>query len=136
MLLRNVERVIVMNIKQFCEEFYPIKEKVRQIVQDPYLLVKECDSLPYDAIQVVDGKLQKVVFLDDSQDNVVPVYDLLSYSKEDMEKESDSPFKDMYNIYMSQIDMKSISIQEIMSAVKDYEQHKADIQRKAEMCTN
>lgn len=76
------------------------------------------------------------MFLDDSQDNVVPVYDLLSYSKEDMEKEPDSPFKDMYNIYMSQIDMKSISIQEIMSAVKDYEQHKADIQRKVEMCTN
>ena len=125
-----------MNIKQFCEEYYPVKEKIRQIIQDPYLLVKECDSLPYDAIQVVDGKLQKVVYLDDSQESVIPVYDLLAYSKEDMDKEPDSPFKDMYNIYMSQIDLKSISIQEIMSAVSDYEQHKKELQRKVEMCTN
>lgn len=125
-----------MDIRQFCEEYYPVKERIRQVVQDPYLLVKECDDLPYDDIQFIDGRLQKVVYLDDSRDSVVPVYDILLYSKEDMEKEPDSPFKDMYNAYMDQIDIKSMSIQEIMSAVRDYEQHKADIQRKVEMCTN
>lgn len=117
-----------MNILEYIEEFYPIRDRVERLIKDPYTLVKESDDLPFDEIKYIDGKIQKVVECADGE--YIPVFDLLLYDKEDVLKMQDSAFKEMYLAYIDQIDIKSVSIQEIMSAVREYEKHKADLKEK------
>lgn len=122
-----------MTILEYIEEYYPIQERVDRLMRDPFTLVKESDDLPYDEIMFYDGKVQKVVLYDDE---IIPVYDLLLYDPSDVDAMPDGAFKEMYKIYMEQVDIKTLSIQEIMSAVRDYEQHKAELKEKVSGCSN
>lgn len=117
-----------MTFEDYIEEMYPIKSKVEAIRKDPIREVLENDFLPYDDICVFEGELQKVV--ETSKGDIIPVLDLLSYSKEDVEKMNDPAFKEVWEGYMDCVNVEDFNIQNILNIASTYRQNK---QKKAEM---
>lgn len=112
-----------MRIRQFIDKYYPMKEKLEQMRGDPILAVNEKDDLPYDAIMVVEGTLQKVVEV--SEDTYVPVTELLSFNRDDVEKLASKEYLETWDAYMDQIDMSDMSIKQIIDAATVYRKERA-----------
>lgn len=108
-----------MNILEFIETQYPIKDKVREKLEDPYKRIAEMDELPYDSIGPDEtGRITKLVEIDDTRS--VPVLELISYTEDDVKKMEDSAYYDAWKAYMSNIDINDINIVDIMSCVQRY----------------
>ena len=121
-----------MNLVEFIDEYYPIDEKIKQYEADPFKRIMDNDDLPYDDIRMYEGKLQKVVYLSD--DEVIPVFELLSYTAEDIKKLNNAELSSVYNAYMDNIDVTDMTIEEIMSAVQDYSRAKENKERLLNAC--
>lgn len=119
-----------MTLKEYIRDYHPIKEQVQRKLKSPITLILEQDSLPCDGVKPVDGTLQKIVYISD--DEYVPVLDLLSYTKEDIEKLGDEDFKSTWFAYMENVDSDDVDINSIMMASKEYQAAK---KRKKELIT-
>lgn len=108
-----------MTFKEYIKEYHPIKEQVYRKLKDPVSLILERDDLPCDEVRAVDGVLQKVVYISDEE--FVPVFDLLSYTKEDVEKLKDADFKKVWLAYMENVDVQDLDIDSIITASKEYQ---------------
>lgn len=111
-----------MTFRDFISSRYNVTDRIRARVVNPIEAVKEADFLPYDDIIVYDGVLQKIVYLD--KDTPFPVTELLSYTRADVDKMDDCPLKDVYNIYMENIDETDMDIQSIMQAARIFMKNK------------
>lgn len=108
-----------MNIVGFIEEYYPIRDRVRAKLEDPYTRVATMDDLPYDVIGPDEsGHITKLVEIDD--DRSISVVDLISMTKEDVENEKDPALMNVWENYMSQIDLQDLNVIDIMEAVKQH----------------
>lgn len=117
-----------MNILQFIETQYPIKDKVAAKLVDPYDRVANNDDLPYDVIGPDEsGHFTKLVEVDDSR--FVSVVDLISYSREDVVAMNDPAMLVVWENYMSQIDLKDLNITDILDCVKA---HRDVVERRRE----
>lgn len=69
-----------MTIRDYIKDIYrATPDNLMDIYfQDPLKIIAERDDIPYDAIESVDGILQKVIYLSD--DTPEPVIDMLSYT--------------------------------------------------------
>ena len=114
---------MTMNILEFIEQQYPIQDKIDAMNGDYAKRIMEADGLPCDCVMVIDGRLQKAVEI--SADVFVSVEELLSYTPEDVEKLADEDFKKVYKAYMSQVDVADITLESIMSAVRDVRANQA-----------
>lgn len=122
-----------MTLYEYCTEYRPIHEKIALIKSDPIKRVLEMDSLPCDGVKMIDGQLQKVVEI--TSDSYISVIDLLSYSKEDVDKMTDVDFKSVYYAYMDNIDLTDISVESLMTAVRDYSANKDKKRELLNKCT-
>lgn len=107
-----------MTLKEYIKEYYPIKEKLQIIKSDPIKMIMEQDDLPYDSIVSVDGKLQKVVYI--SEEDFIPVLEILSYSKEEVEKSKDIEFKEVWKTYMDNVEITDLNLENLMTISKEY----------------
>lgn len=108
-----------MNILEFIETQYPIRDKVAAKLVDPYDRVANNDDLPYDVIGPDEsGHFTKLIEVDDNR--MVSVVDLISYSREDVLAMNDPAMLVVWDNYMSQIDLKDINITDILDCVKTH----------------
>lgn len=111
-----------MTIVEFIDDYYPIDDLIKEVKCDPIQRVLNNDDLPCDDVRFIDGELQKVVEI--SADVYVPVVEILSYCKEDVDAMTDTDFKNTYYTYMTLIDVEDVTIENIMSASRDYRKNK------------
>jgi len=126
---------ISMKMREYIDRFYPIREKVEQKIKDPVQRVLEEDDLPCDEVLPVNGALQKVVYINTSE--YVPVIELLSYSKQDIEKlPVGDDFRSTWEVYMENVDVQIVTIQELISASQDYMQLQKRRKEMVDRCTS
>ena len=106
-----------MTLREFVKDVYHIENRLRLMKLDPVKQVMERDDLPYDEIKMVDGVLQKVIMLDDTE--FIPILDLLTLTKEDVESIKDEEFKAAYNGFMDNVDVTVIDVQNIINSINE-----------------
>lgn len=117
-----------MNIIQFIETQYPIKDIVKDKLADPYKRVAEMDSLPYDVIGPDEcGHITKLVEVDDM--TYIPVIDLISYTREDLVRLGDENLLSVWEAYMDEIDIEDINIIDVMNCIKQWKRSLQEKQR-------
>lgn len=108
-----------MNILEFIEEQYPIADRVRVKLEDPYRRIEEEDNLPYDIIGPDEtGTLTKLVEVE--QNRYISVMDLISMSLDEVKHTQDEALILCYEAYMSQVDITDLNISDLMECVKTY----------------
>ena len=109
-----------MNILEFIETQYPIKDKVKVRLENPYQRIANSDDLPYDKIGPDEfGNVTKLVEVEDNR--FISVMDLISMSADEVAAQKDIALQVVWDAYMSQIDLQDINIIDIMESVKHYQ---------------
>lgn len=109
-----------MNIIQFIQEQYPIRDRVQAKLEDPYTRIANMDDLPYDLIGPDEvGHITKLVEVDDSR--YISVVELIGMTREDIIAANDSALELVWENYMSQIDLHDLNIVDIMECVKQHQ---------------
>lgn len=108
-----------MNILEYIETQYPIREKVRLRLEDPYKRIEAMDDLPFDKIGPDEfGNVTKLVEVDENR--YISVMELISMTKEEVMATGDLPLQTVYDVYMSQIDLQDFNIIDTMECVRQY----------------
>lgn len=119
-----------MFITKFIDEYYPIQDRIQALNNDPYKMIANEDDLPFDYIGMDDyGVLTKLVRIDDSRR--ISVADILSMTRE--ECFGDPQLLDVYDIYMSQIDVEAVNITDIMESARKYKSSREKGERMADV---
>lgn len=109
-----------MNILEFIETQYPIKERVLAKLENPYKRIEEMDDLPYDKIGPDEfGNITKLVEVEEGR--YVSVMELMGYSREELVASKDEALLQVWEVYMSQIDLEDLNIVDIMECVKQHQ---------------
>lgn len=109
-----------MNILEFIETQYPIKERVLAKLENPYKRIEEMDDLPYDKIGPDEfGNVTKLVEVEEGR--YVSVMELMGYSREELVASKDEALLLVWEVYMSQIDLEDLNIVDIMECVKQHQ---------------
>ena len=109
-----------MNILEFIETQYPIKERVLAKLENPYKRIEEMDDLPYDKIGPDEfGNVTKLVEVEEGR--YVSVMELMGYSREELVASKDETLLLVWEVYMSQIDLEDLNIVDIMECVKQHQ---------------
>lgn len=118
-----------MFIQEFIKEYYPVEDRIQELNNDPYKMIANEDDLPYDYIGMDEyGVLTKLVKIDDTRR--ISVADILSMTRE--ECVNDPQLLEVYDIYMSQIDIEDVNITDIMESARRYK----DSRKKGDMVAN
>lgn len=108
-----------MTIIEFIESQYPVKDRIRARLEDPYKRVEMMDNLPYDTIGPDEyGKVTKLVEVDD--DRYISVMELIGMEENEVVATKDDPLIKVWKAYMSQIDIEDINISDIMDCVRKH----------------
>lgn len=119
-----------MTFVEYINTYYDARDRIYSKMKNPVQRVMEADGLPCDAVRVVDGELQKVVFLNDDGSDFVPVIELITYTKDEISKINDPMLKEVYEAYMDNVEVEDVNIKEIInSAVLFQEKRKAKQER-------
>lgn len=117
-----------MNIVEFIESQYPIKDKVKARLENPYKRIEAMDDLPYDKIGPDEyGTITKLVEIDDER--YISVMELIGMTKDEVAKSEDTALQNVWEAYMSQIDLQDLNIIDIMECVK---QHQSIVNKREE----
>ncbi len=117
-----------MYITDFIREQYPIRDKLVARLSSPYDKVANSDDLPYDVIGPDEsGHYTKLVEIDD--DRFISVVDLISYTREDVVAMNDPALLNVWENYMSQIDIHDMNITDILACVRA---HNSVVKRREE----
>lgn len=108
-----------MNILEFIETQYPIKDTVKERLADPYTRIAQLDCLPYDIIGPdSEGHLTKLVEINDTR--TISVMELIAYTREDIVKLNDLELLNVWEAYMEEVDIEDLNVSDIMACVKQY----------------
>lgn len=111
-----------MFIQDYIKEMYPITDRLERLKCNPVERIKMSDDLPYDSVYMVDGQLQKVMMISDERP--VPIMELLSWTKGDIDKirVSDPDYADAWDVYMTLIDVEDLDIANLSTILSDVDQ--------------
>lgn len=110
-----------MNILEFIEQQYPIKERVLERLTDPVKRIAESDDLPYDKIGPDEnGVVTKLVEVDDNR--YVSVDELIGYTRDELVSSQDQALLEAFDAYMSQIDLTDLNIIDILECVRTHKE--------------
>lgn len=123
-----------MTLIEFTRDIYKIEDRVQRICQDPVKMVMENDDLPCDGVRCIDGEMQKVIEV--SSDVYIPVLELISYTKEDIEASNDEDLKAVWEAYMGNVKIEYLTFEGIMAAARDYYARKHKCEEMLAKCTN
>lgn len=117
-----------MNILEFIETQYPIRDRIKDKLSDPYKRIEEMDDLPYDLIGMDEyGHMTKLVNVDDV--TTIPVMELISYTEDEIKQSPNEALRAVWYAYMEQIDITDMNFADIMECVRQY---KANMIRREE----
>lgn len=109
-----------MNILEFIEEQYPIRDRVIVKLEDPYTRVKNMDDLPFDIIGPDEvGHITKLVEVEDSK--FISVVELIGMTRDDVLHTGDAALLIVWENYMSQVDLHDMNIIDIMESVRAHQ---------------
>lgn len=107
-----------MTITQYIREKYPIHNRIKEIMANPYSAIANEDGLPYDVIGPDDeGHVTKLVFVN-TDGRTISVIDLITLSPE--EREADLELATIYETYMSQVDYEEVNLSDITKMAQSY----------------
>ena len=112
-----------MTFKEFIEEHYDIEKLLPWNIKTLEQIVLESDDLPCDDIKYVDGKLTKIVYINDEE--FVSVEEILSYNSKEVEKMKACDFKKVYTTYMEGVEetiLENDKIQMICTQIQERKQ--------------
>lgn len=109
-----------MKFPEYVRTVYPIKDIVEQIKQNPIQQVIDRDDLPYDSIKRVDDEFVKVVEYGDEGD-FIPILELVSLTKEELERIDNQALTDVYNTYMSKVEILDVDLTTLINASREYQ---------------
>lgn len=109
-----------MYITEFIKDHYPIRDKLVNMLSNPYTKVANNDDLPYDIIDYDEsGQMTKLVEVE--EDRYVSVIDLISMSREDIVARDDLALLNVWDNYMSMIDIHDVNIADIFECVRAHD---------------
>lgn len=109
-----------MNIVEFITTQYPIKDKLKARLENPYKRIEAMDDLPYDRIGPDDnGTITKLVEVDDER--FISVLELIGMTRDEVVSTGDSALLTVWDAYMSQIDLQDLNITDVMECVRQYQ---------------
>lgn len=106
-----------MTLYEYVREVYPIQDKIARILKDPRQVILERDDLPCDDVKMVDGVYQKVVYISD--DEFVPVVDLLDYREDDM-AEASPELRKVWENYINSVSIEICDFESLASEARAY----------------
>lgn len=110
-----------MNIYEFIEEYYPIRDKLKELSADPFEKIINSDDLPYDLIGPDDsGRMTKLIEV--SEGRYYSVYELLCYEREDFVAMHDPDLLQAYDVYMTMVDFTNPALLLLQDSVKQYQE--------------
>lgn len=116
-----------MTITDYIKEKYPIESVLRSKFSDPIKRVENEDSIPFDYIGYdEEGNLCKLIEVEPMR--AIPVHELLSYHRKDIEELNDPALLNVYDNFMEQVDIKDINFSDIMRSLQTLN----DIRKKRE----
>lgn len=94
--------VLKITIKEFIEDNYDVRDRIRELKRDPIAELLSEDMFPYDFIgyDPIDKENIKMLYYDNCEKEI-PVLELLSYVREDIVKMGDVELLKLYDVYIS-----------------------------------
>lgn len=115
-----------MTIVQYIQEKYPIHNRIRELVSNPYATIANEDGLPYDEIGPdEDGNITKLVVVN-NEGRKISVIDLITLTPEELD--TDLELKNVYENYMMQVDLEEVNLCDIAKMAKSYK----DLKKRSE----
>lgn len=105
-------------LRQFIQNCFNIDELVKAKLQDPIKQIMEADCLPCDGVRPIDGALQKVVFLDDTEEEFISVIELLAMDEDDAKKHENPDMHDIWTSYMSELVIEPLTKSMLINSAK------------------
>ncbi len=94
-------------------------------------MIEQQDDLPFDEVRPDDdGMPTKVVMIDNER--WISIYDLLSYTREDIVQKNDPDLLMVFDNYMEQVDVQDLDILNILQLIQKYK----DIKKQEEADAN
>ncbi|WP_289749870.1 hypothetical protein [Bacteroides acidifaciens] len=110
-------------LREFIAGCYDIDSLVRAKLQDPLKQIMEADCLPCDGVRPVEGVLQKVVFLDDTEEEFIPVVELLAMDEDDASKHENADMLDIWKTYMGELKVEPMTMDMLINSAKLFMQN-------------
>lgn len=106
-----------MTFKEYIETKYDVKETIKARTSDPIKAVLDNDDFEFDEIRMVDGELQKVVYI--NEEEFITVFELLCYSEKDIPNMSPE-LREVYTNYMQDITVEKWSLEALRQSARAY----------------
>lgn len=110
-------------LREFIAGCYDIDSLVRAKLQDPLKQIMEADCLPCDGVRPVEGVLQKVVFLDDTEEEFISVVELLAMDEDDASKHENADMLDIWKTYMGELKVEPMTMDMLINSAKLFMQN-------------
>ena len=102
-----------LNLCKFIEEKYDVRRKIEELKRDPYDEFLKSDIFPCDFVCIVDGQLTKMLYYNDEQDEI-SVRDLLSCTREELEKSSSPGLLKLYDAYVQNFTFEKVDVEDLL----------------------
>jgi hypothetical protein len=111
--------------------YYPIKNKIKDRIENREKYVAEADDLPYDFIAVdTYGKLAKHVWLNKENNRYISVMELLCLDKSIIDISKDEELQLVWENYMEQVTIEDIRMSDILELVSKYKDEVTNMKEK------
>ena len=120
-----------MKIKEYIMMYYPIKDKIRDRMENREKYVANADDLPYDFIGIDSyGKLAKHVWLNVEENRYISVMELLCLDKGVVDASKDEELQTVWENYMQEVEIEDINTANILELVERYKAERKLMQEK------
>lgn len=126
-----LERRKCVKIRDYICMYYPIKNKIKDRIENREKYVAEVDDLPYDFIAVdTYGKLAKHVWLNKENNRYISVMELLCLDKSIIDISKDEELQLVWENYMEQVTIEDIRMSDILELVSKYKDEVTNMKEK------
>lgn len=111
-----------MNIKEYIEEKYDVRDRIKNLTKDPIRVLLDKDIFAYDFIELDDsGRPVKMLWYNGGEDSI-PVQQLISYSKDEIET-LPKDIRELYDTYTAQYDFDEDFLRDPLNFEKMLKEH-------------
>lgn len=112
-----------MQILEYIANLYPIKDRVKSLLEDPIKIIAESDALPYEVIEDDGyGELTKCMYY---KDGVIPVWEILSYDRDEVMATKDEELITIWENYMEMVTVEDVNIGQLYTLSNAYKEQKS-----------
>lgn len=98
-----------MTFREYIEEHYDVRGRIKSLTSDPIKRFIDSDDFPFDFIGQEDGEYVKMLYYAGG-DKTIAVLDLLSYRREDLERNGNTELLELYDHYTENVSIEVLSL--------------------------